>query len=125
MAAVAALDEINHVAYDVEPLGLLPQTEVDTILDKVRAKCELADENIIRDVFPCTALQAGIMALVEKQLGSYMTRQIYELPSNVDISRFKTAWEKTVERCDNLRTRLLPVNGQTMCGVSWRRLAAL
>ncbi|UKZ72176.1 putative secondary metabolism biosynthetic enzyme [Trichoderma atroviride] len=117
MATVAALDEINHAAYDVEPLSLLPQAEVDIILEEINAKCELANDDIIRDAFPCTALQAGIMALAEKQPGSYMTRQIYELPSHVDIPRFKSAWEKTVERCDNLRTRLLPVNGQTIQAV--------
>ncbi|GFP57555.1 nonribosomal peptide synthetase lcsA [Trichoderma asperellum] len=117
MAAMATLDEINHVAYDVEPLGQLEKKEVDTILNEIRTKCELPDDSIIRDAFPCTALQAGIMALAEKQPGSYMTRQIYELPNHVDVSRFKLAWQKTVERCDNLRTRVLPVNGQTIQAV--------
>ncbi|KAL7925636.1 non-ribosomal peptide synthetase [Trichoderma austrokoningii] len=94
MAAVAALDQINHAAYDVEPLALLPQTEIEPILDEIRTKCDLADDEIIRDAFPCTALQAGIMALAEKQPGSH-----------------------TVERCDNLRTRVLPVNGLTIQAV--------
>ncbi|UKZ82684.1 putative NRPS-like protein biosynthetic cluster [Trichoderma virens FT-333] len=96
MATMAVLDEAHNDKYNAEPLSLLPQME---------------------DAFPCTALQAGIMALSEKQPGSYMTRQIYELPSHVDVPRFKAAWEETVDRCDNLRTRLLPVNGQTIQAV--------
>ncbi|KKP02970.1 hypothetical protein THAR02_04901 [Trichoderma harzianum] len=107
MAAMAALDEENSDAYNAEPLSLLPQMEVDEVMRGIRTKCGLADDDIIQDAFPCTALQAGIMALSEKQPGSYMKRQIYELPSHVDISRFKAAWEETVDRCDNLRTRVL------------------
>ncbi|KAL7941558.1 non-ribosomal peptide synthetase [Trichoderma barbatum] len=117
MAAMAVLDQANDDMYNAEPLSLLPQMEVDAIVSEVRTKCGLTGEGIIQDVFPCTALQAGIMALSEKQPGSYMTRQIYELPNHIDIPRFKAAWEETVDRCDNLRTRVLPVNSQTIQAV--------
>lgn len=117
MAAMAVMDEENSDAYDAEPLSLLPQMEINEVMREIRTKCGLADDDIIQDAFPCTALQAGITALSEKQPGSYMTRQIYELPSHVDIPRFKVAWEETVDRCDNLRTRVLPINGQTIQAV--------
>ncbi|KAL7934405.1 hypothetical protein V8C35DRAFT_327290 [Trichoderma chlorosporum] len=114
MAAVAVLDDVDSKTYNAEPLSLLPPKEIDTIMREVRTKCGLADDAMVQDAFPCTALQAGIMALSEKQPGSYMTRQIYELPSHVDIPRFERAWEETADRCNNLRARVLPVNGQTI-----------
>ncbi|PNP59081.1 hypothetical protein THARTR1_01329 [Trichoderma harzianum] len=117
MAAMAIMDEANNDVYNAEPLSLLPHMEVNEYMGEIKTKCGLADDDVVQDAFPCTALQAGIMALSEKQPGSYTTRQIYQLPSHVDIPRFKAAWEETVGRCENLRTRVLPVNGQTIQAV--------
>ncbi|UKZ82421.1 NRPS [Trichoderma virens FT-333] len=97
---------------EIPPFSLLSKRSQELVItDGVRAQCDLSSETIM-DAYPCTALQEGLMALSVKQPGSYIAKYVYRIPSNVDIRRFKAAWEQTIALCDNLRTRIVLVDGR-------------
>jgi hypothetical protein len=76
--------------------------------------CGLSDKQAIEDAYPCTPLQKGLMALAVKQPGSYLTAWVYKLSRQVDLLRFKDAWERTVALCGGLRTRIITLaDGET------------
>ncbi|CAG9951160.1 unnamed protein product [Clonostachys rosea f. rosea IK726] len=47
------------------------------------------------------------MTISVKQPGSYISKQVFHIPQHVDLDNFKTAWERTVQLCSNLRTRII------------------
>lgn len=67
----------------------------------------------IEDIFPCTALQEGLLAMAARSSGKYVGHQVAELKPEVDIVRLQEAWQKVSERASVLRTRIvdLPVQG--------------
>ncbi|KAF9768845.1 hypothetical protein IL306_013805 [Fusarium sp. DS 682] len=62
----------------------------------------------IQDMYPCTPLQAGLIALSAKDPGSYTLQVVYELPQSINVSRFKAAWETCYRDIDILRTLIIP-----------------
>lgn len=51
------------------------------------------------------------MALSIKQRGSYVAQYVYKLSDEVDLPKLKAAWERTVELCASLRTRIVMLDG--------------
>ena len=47
------------------------------------------------------------MALAVKQPGSYIAKYVYRLPERIETDKFKEAWNATVQKCGNLRTRIV------------------
>lgn len=66
------------------------------------------------DAFPVTNLQEGLMAITTRQPGSYIAKHVYKLSRHVDLARFKTAWEQTIQVCRNLRARILLIEGKAI-----------
>ncbi|KAL2864993.1 uncharacterized protein BJX67DRAFT_359578 [Aspergillus lucknowensis] len=119
LSAVAAaaweMDEEAAVAHEAEPFSLLPPNmDLDLVSERIRKECNLADNQKIHDVYPCTKLQEGLMALAVKQPGSYVAQYPFRLPDHIDIGRFRDAWERTVEICTNLRTRIVLFEGSSV-----------
>ncbi|KAG8525214.1 NRPS [Bacidia gigantensis] len=89
----------------LEPFAL-----IDSSLDDVFQ--ELHDVHAIRkneveDVYPCTPLQEGLMALSVKQRDSFVARNIHHLPSSVYVDRFYQAWRHAIEVNAILRTTIV------------------
>ncbi|KAL6812971.1 hypothetical protein GGI42DRAFT_313353 [Trichoderma sp. SZMC 28013] len=110
LSSLASSQQLNVVTH-LEPFTLLPPTNQDSLLSEVAKLCGLANKDLVEDAYPCTQLQQGLMALSVKQPGSYLAKNLYKLPKHVDVNRFKSAWERTVEICSNLRTRIVLVDG--------------
>lgn len=89
----------------------LPKEE---IVEGVSQQCNLRADQEIEDAYPCTSLQAGLIALTVKQPGSYVARHVYRLASNVDPQRFKRAWQLTMDACANIRTRIVLLGSDTI-----------
>ena len=106
-------DQPKH-SFDVAPFELLGNLDATTACDEVRRQCNLPENHAVEDVYPCTALQEGLMALAVKQPGSYIHKNIYELDPNVDIERLREAWAQTLPLCENLRTRIVMIKGKTL-----------
>ena len=87
-------------------LGFQGGADVRELQEQVALICRV-DAKSVEDVYPCTPLQAGIIAASQKTPGAYVAVNSYELPPGTNISRFKEAWQDIVESEAILRTRVV------------------
>ncbi|GKT45931.1 nonribosomal peptide synthetase dtxS1 [Colletotrichum spaethianum] len=105
--------EIASEGEPIPPLSLLnPETDRDTAL-QYAAKLADVEPSQIEDIFPCTPLQEGLLAMTAQREGDYVARSVYRLPASTDLDRFKRACEEVVAKAPTLRTRVvsLPDDG--------------
>ncbi|GFF55149.1 nonribosomal peptide synthetase 8 [Aspergillus udagawae] len=89
----------------VPPFSLLPS---DIHLEDIRtvaASCCRTTPAQVRDVFPCTLLQEGLLALSSKNPGDYIYQAAIELPPTVDLEKFREAYRSAADRIPILRCR--------------------
>jgi amino acid adenylation domain-containing protein len=101
---------------EVKPFSMLNDAELPTMLSAFQNICGIDQENI-EDVFPCTSLQEGLIALSAKQPGSYIAKYVYVLHDEIDIARFRNAWEQTLRLCSILRARIISHKGRVVQSV--------
>ncbi|POS75877.1 hypothetical protein DHEL01_v205733 [Diaporthe helianthi] len=90
-----------------KPFSLLDQnTDLTAMLAEAAKLCGI-DEALIEDVYPCSHLQEGLMALSLKNPGSYVVHDRFEIPENMDLSLLERACSAVVERNPILRTRIV------------------
>ncbi|KAF5719487.1 non-ribosomal peptide synthetase [Fusarium mundagurra] len=91
----------------VEPFSLLSDIEdLSPLLHEVAGRCVVQESQIL-DIYPCSSLQEGLVASTLQQPGAYVATYVFELPSDISMDRFKLAWQKTVDRVEILRTRIV------------------
>lgn len=93
----------------VVPFSLLQQNDtarLKKLKETVASICHV-DLSDVEDIYPCTPLQAGLVASSQRQPGAYVAMNAYQLPAGTDISRFKQAWGDVVHSEAILRTRIL------------------
>jgi amino acid adenylation domain-containing protein/non-ribosomal peptide synthase protein (TIGR01720 family) len=103
MAAVATSEE-EAAQSTIEPFSLAPAE--DSLIEDVAAQCGVPQTDI-EDVYPCTPLQEGLMELATQQQGAYTAQRVFRMEDNVDIQRFKKAWDQLVALHPILRTRIV------------------
>ncbi|KAI5295059.1 Nonribosomal Peptide Synthase (NRPS) [Ascosphaera acerosa] len=95
----------------VQPFSLLPS---DWKQEKMRAAaaglCGVGTD-AIEDVYPCTPLQEGLMALSEKVADAYTAQRVVSLESTASLGRLRRAFEVVAHDCPILRTRIVQVRG--------------
>ncbi|KAK8914997.1 Nonribosomal peptide synthetase dtxS1 [Metarhizium anisopliae] len=102
---------------DVEPFSLLKTGyELQEIRQEAAAFCGV-DASHVEDVFPCTPLQEGLLALTTKRPGDYIFRSIHQLQRTVDVQRFREAWQHLVSITPMLRTRIVDLSSQGLVQV--------
>lgn len=62
-------------------------------------------EENIEDIYPCAPLQEALVALSLMNPGSYTTDHVYNVPADLDVTRFKLAWAAVVQAHPVLRTQ--------------------
>ncbi|PYI08337.1 peptide synthetase [Aspergillus sclerotiicarbonarius CBS 121057] len=88
------------------PFSLLqPETVSDAIQEAVR-QCNV-DASDVEDIYLCSPLQEGLMAVSTRKQSSYISTRIFDLPANLDIDRFQAAWQKAADVFPILRTRII------------------
>ncbi|KAG7006588.1 hypothetical protein G7Y79_00014g037630 [Physcia stellaris] len=92
----------NHVA----PFSLLGKLDINATIHEA-ARCCNVGEAQIEDIFPCTPLQEGMMAISMRKIGSQVACAVFELPKNIDFPRLRAAWIATVRAHSILRTRIV------------------
>ncbi|KAF2655202.1 acetyl-CoA synthetase-like protein [Lophiostoma macrostomum CBS 122681] len=99
---------------DVAPFSLLPAEwrSDDDAMQEAAALCRVPVDSI-EDMYPCTPLQEGLMALSAKFADAYVAQRVVELKAEV-AKKLGEAFHKTVEDCDILRTRIINIPG---CGL--------
>ncbi|OSS43187.1 hypothetical protein B5807_12177, partial [Epicoccum nigrum] len=65
------------------------------------------DKQAIEDAYPCTPLQEGLISLTTRRPGDYVLQTTLRLSPDIDLSRFRAAWEFIVQSCAILRTRII------------------
>ncbi|KAL4821204.1 hypothetical protein BDW67DRAFT_179907 [Aspergillus spinulosporus] len=89
------------------PFSLLPSnTNMDELLDEVANTCGVSKASVC-DIYPCSALQEGLITASIQQPGAYVATLVFTLSRDIDIPAFKAAWQKTVDEIDILRSRIL------------------
>ena len=102
--------KIGMNSMQIEPFSLMGQKRsLKAMMNDIHDQCgiEKASGIIIEDIYPCTTLQEGLMALSMKVHGSYVNQNVFRLPDHVDIEHFKSAWDAVVDSTDILRTRFV------------------
>ncbi|KAH6645013.1 hypothetical protein BKA67DRAFT_127245 [Truncatella angustata] len=95
----------------IEPFSLLHGgMNVDHFRRQAAELCsrDVAD---IEDLLPCTAMQEGLIALTAKRSGDYVQRTLLELQPDVDLDRFRSAWQLVYRETAILRTRIVHLDG--------------
>ncbi|KAI1110457.1 acetyl-CoA synthetase-like protein [Nemania sp. NC0429] len=101
----------------VEPFSLL-----DSAISMDQAKAHAArltglEITDIEDVFPCTSLQAGLLAETVQRPGDNVLTEVLVFSGDVDPVRFRTAWQETIRKNSILRTRIIELPGQGLVQV--------
>ncbi|RAL11456.1 nonribosomal peptide synthase Pes1 [Aspergillus homomorphus CBS 101889] len=107
MAKSCGAMESSTAVENVEPFSLLPASVTqDEMLDEVAEQCGVPKQ-LITDLYPCSPVQEGLLTLSIKQQGSYIARPVFQLAEDVDLDKFKSAWQQAVDEMDILRTRVV------------------
>lgn len=113
---------LSAMAAKAKPLSeeetndILPFSLIGSDWDEEQAKNESAklcgvDATLVEDIYPCTPLQEGLMALSAKFQDAYVAQRVATLPINV-AERLKKAFDTAVEELPVLRTRIVNVPGR-------------
>jgi hypothetical protein len=107
-ASVASSVEGEH---DVRPFELLRQIAPSEALRAAAAACHMP-EDVIEDIFPCTPMQEGLMALTMADPAAYVWRCTKQLNPGVDAARLRSAFDAVVKAHPVLRTRIIDLPGE-------------
>lgn len=80
-------------------------------LETAMSQCNISNEQI-EDIYPTTAMQAGLIALASKTPGAYMEHFVYDFIGEVDVHRFQEAWKAVASANPILRTRVVATSSQ-------------
>jgi amino acid adenylation domain-containing protein/non-ribosomal peptide synthase protein (TIGR01720 family) len=116
----------------VVPFELLPSlVSKSQAIDEVAQQCRVAKSQV-QDVLPASPLQEALYTLSIKQSGAYVAQHVLELAATIDIGKLKSAWEKSVQEVDILRTRIVQLrSGEFLqaifadAPISWHEAASL
>lgn len=72
----------------VPPFSLLPTYISSTAAREQIAELCVIATRMIKDAFPCTPLQEGLLTLALQQPESYVAQWAYELQPDIDVDRF-------------------------------------
>ncbi|ORY68182.1 uncharacterized protein BCR38DRAFT_422356 [Pseudomassariella vexata] len=105
MASVTEEITISDEDVTDPPLfSLLGTRDVRQVIQEASKQCNVA-ESCIEDIYPCSPMQEGLLALSLKDSGTYILQFVYQMSESVDLERLRAAWETVSKRTQVLRTR--------------------
>lgn len=108
MAIVAKIG-VSQDATEIPAFSLLsPQWTEDAARRDSAAFCDI-DVDKIEDVYPCTPLQEGLMALSAKISEAYVAQRVVELADEAAAQDLLNAFRSASVDCPILRTRIVQV----------------
>lgn len=92
----------------IEPFDLLSGSHDnrEMAIKDAATQCSVSAD-AIRDMYPCTPLQEGLMELATQRQGAYTAQRVFRLHDDVDIGKFQAAWSHLVALHPILRTRIV------------------
>lgn len=125
LARVAKIHNLPALDGFIAPFSLLKGGDDKMRLSHIAARLCKVDMSEIEDMYPCTPLQEGMLAMTVKNSGDYVSRRAFILPKHIDEARFEHAWNEVVSRTPILRTRIVNLSGEGIvqvvlkCSVTW------
>ncbi|KAI6351033.1 hypothetical protein MCOR31_012034 [Pyricularia oryzae] len=101
----------------IAPFSLLGPEVDEAAARRFAARACAVDSSRVMDVYPCTALQEGLLALGTREHGQYVSRSVLSLQPDIDPERLVVAWSATVANLPLLRTRIIDLPGQGLVQV--------
>ncbi|KAM0491964.1 hypothetical protein ACHAP8_010204 [Fusarium lateritium] len=115
--AQSALPLSRAAATAVKPFSLLSNViSMDALEEEIGAAARI-NVGDVQDIYPCTPIQEGLMALSAKEPGAYVAQFVFQMPDGTDIDIFKTAWRLVIEAEGSLRTRLVQTTNNGILNV--------
>lgn len=113
MDMAKAVSEIpKAMEHKIPPFSLVKSVmPIPKLRALAASACQVADHEI-QDMYQCTPLQQGLIALSAKTEGAYVARNVMVLPQHIDINRFKSAWQTVFTSSGILRTRIVQLRCQ-------------
>ncbi|KAK6827553.1 AMP-binding enzyme [Apiospora arundinis] len=116
MAAVAQLCEIEE-GLMVPPFSLIGNTWApDVARGDTSEVCGISSEDV-QDIYPCSPLQEGLMALSAKVSEAYVAQRVVEMKDLEAAQRLAKAFELAAADSAILRTRIVQISGQGLMQV--------
>jgi amino acid adenylation domain-containing protein len=109
LAAIIRVEDPYEPGHFNAPFSMLPHPSVEQIRQQTAKQCGVQPEQI-EDIYPCTALQEGLVALSIKHTNAYMAQQVFRVPPTTDIDRLRVSFEKTAQVLPILRTRFVQLS---------------
>ncbi|KAI1762661.1 non-ribosomal peptide synthase [Hypoxylon sp. FL1150] len=117
MALVARPGSSSETGAEVPPFSLLgDQWTENAARSDCAAFCDV-NPSAIEDVYPCTPLQEGLMALSAKVSEAYVAQRVVELADETATRGLAKAFEVASRDCAILRTRIVQVPGHGLMQV--------
>ncbi|KAJ6261017.1 hypothetical protein Dda_3682 [Drechslerella dactyloides] len=115
----------------VQPFSLFDDAAaVDQALMEIDAHGIISRSSIV-DLYPCTPIQEGLMALSALDKNAYVCQFVFSLHPDVDLDRLREAWGVLEASCEILRTRIAitealgTVQAVTSGGAIWKEARTL
>ncbi|KAI1738626.1 peptide synthetase [Xylaria scruposa] len=115
--AIVAKAGVKHSATEIPPFSLIGAQWTE---DAARADCAAfcdVDAGMIEDIYPCTPLQEGLMALSAKISEAYVAQRVVELADETAAQNLLEAFRTASIDCPILRTRIVQVPGHGLMQV--------
>ncbi|KAI9826788.1 MAG: hypothetical protein M1819_007259 [Sarea resinae] len=109
----------NGIEPDIEPFSLLQNTNIESLLREITESCGIEADRV-EDAYQCTPLQEGLMAITMKEPSAYVFRNVYRIPKNVDLDRFRAAWDLVFQEAELMRTTIIHTDKLGSCQVVLR-----
>ncbi|KAK5624973.1 hypothetical protein RRF57_000689 [Xylaria bambusicola] len=97
----------TNIDFHIPPFFLIQNHADPGEIEKAAMDQCRVNRDQIEDIYPCTALQEGLISLSAKISGMYIARFKYLIPPETDIPRFQRAWNQVVHANSILRTRII------------------
>lgn len=106
-AGLATVAEEDPAPFELMPENPSSTDGFESRLVDFAAQCWVAPGQIT-DAYPCTPMQEALFAITARQPMAYSYRQVFRASGeDVDIARFRAAWEEVARALPILRTRIV------------------
>ncbi|KAE9373717.1 acetyl-CoA synthetase-like protein [Stipitochalara longipes BDJ] len=115
-AQVIASLKDETAAIPIEPFSLTGEN-LEGLLNAVAEQSSL-NCSAVEDVYPCTPLQSYWVDYALSHPGELQALWVYSVPTSVNISKLRRAWEKVVSAIPILRARAIELSGRYLQVIS-------
>ncbi|KAJ5289626.1 kinase-like protein [Penicillium atrosanguineum] len=111
-AEAPVLKKTSLKAFSLLPHGV----DFEGLMDEITDNCGVATD-MVSDVYPCSAVQEGLLTMSVKNHGAYVAQPVFRLADGTDVDQFKAAWQQTVADLEILRTRIVHTDAMNFAQV--------